>query len=137
MNTGDTLKIRATDKNNKLALNETYGLRFIMTGRIAASGSIMSLLCSDAVSSFWNSVNSGAFAYLFKNCSALVAAPELPSETVYESVYRGMFTNCVNLSAGPVLRVNSSTYAIHAFAHMFENCCNLTSVEGDISISSN
>ena len=52
MNNGDTLKIRATDKNNKLALNETYGFRFVMAGRIAASGSIMSLLYSNAVSSF-------------------------------------------------------------------------------------
>ena len=65
------------------------------------------------------------FCSLFKNCSVLTSAPELPATTLADDCYSGMFNGCTNLTSAPVLP--ATTLAYSCYDRMFRNCTNLTS----------
>ena len=62
---------------------------------------------------------------MFKGCSALASAPELPATKMEAYCYNSMFANCTGLTSAPELpakRLESNCYQ-----HMFEGCTSLTS----------
>lgn len=86
---GDQAVIRAKTTNSGMATsNSTYN-KFVMTGKIAASDSIMYLLKKDGdldtISMMW------VFTRLFSGCTSLTTAPELPATTMEGNCYYGMF----------------------------------------------
>ena len=92
-----------------------------MTGSIAASGNIMSLLnFSDTLPEF-------AFYSLFKRCTSLVQAPELPATTLALKCYDNMFNGCSSLTEAPELP--ATTLARNCYAFMFLNCRKLNYVK--------
>lgn len=112
--------------------------QFVMTGRIAASGSVMTLLYEDDpwtnVFHWTNSLNRHYFTRLFQYCTALEEPPELPaigSDTTRSDwllgayCYQDMFNGCVNLKRAPKLPFkHTSPYCCQ---RMFMNCTSLTS----------
>lgn len=98
--------------------------RFIMTGKIAASGNVMTLTDGD------NPTNSLAgkdycFNALFSGCeSSLTSAPELPADTLAPYCYTNMFWGCTGLTAAPELP--ASKLADHCYNYMFLDCTELT-----------
>lgn len=86
-NVGDKMSIRAKTTNSATGSNGYIEVanRFVMTGKIAASGSVMYLLKKDGdldtVSSY------GCFRGLFKACTSLTKAPELPATTLAKFCY--------------------------------------------------
>ncbi len=86
-------------------------LSFVMTGSIAASGNIMSLLDKSCESVTIPNVN--CFGYLFKGCTALTAAPELPAEALEPYCYVYMFQGCSSLSS---IRVHFSEWNISSYS---------------------
>ena len=101
----------------------TRAHKFTMTGRIAAGGSIMSLLDR-------NNKNLRAFSadYVFCNffdgCASLTAAPELPATQLTSTCYRLMFRGCTSLTAAPELP--ATTLASACYDNMFAGCTSLT-----------
>ena len=101
----------------------TRAHKFTMTGRIAAGGSIMSLLDR-------NNKNLRAFSadYVFCNffdgCASLTAAPELPATQLTSTCYRLMFRGCTSLTAAPELP--ATTLSDACYSNMFVNCTSLT-----------
>lgn len=93
---------------------------FKLTGQIAASGSIMSLVLP--YPSF--SLNSYCFFNLFKNCTSLTSAPELPATSLSNYCYYGLFSGCINLMSAPLLP--AMTMAESCYSNMFEGCVSLT-----------
>ena len=85
---------------------------FKMTGKIAASGSVMSLI--DGIGLSVEIPNSYGFLDLFYGCTSLTQAPELPATTLTERCYNSMFEGCTNLSQIDVTfeewPVNDETY---------------------------
>ena len=77
---GDKMYLKSDDT---MPISEGYtGFRaFTMTGSIAASGNVMSLL------NFSDTLTDCAFYRLFEYCSALTAAPALPATTLTEECY--------------------------------------------------
>ena len=68
-NIGDQMVMRAKTTNSGFATSWSDYNTFVMTGKIAASGSIMCLLKNDGNT---NTVPSGyCFLYLFSNCTSL------------------------------------------------------------------
>ena len=65
-----------------------------------------------------------AFRLLFKSCSALTSAPELPAEGMTESCYAGLFYDCVNLDEAPELP--ATTLSESCYSGMFSGCTSLT-----------
>ena len=64
-------------RNPEAEEENTGTVRFYMTGRIAASGSVMSLIDGEGKTTVIP--NTRCFQALFHGCGALTKAPELPA----------------------------------------------------------
>ena len=115
---GDYVCFKADGTNNAFASSASNYNRFVMTGKIAASGSIMKLLGKDTLSDY-------AFAKMFVGCSALTQAPKLPATTLADNCYYTMFRDCTSLSSAPELP--ATTLADGCYNGMFYNCTSLSS----------
>ncbi len=95
---------------------------FVMTGKIAAYGSIMYLLAENG--SVKSLTYNNIFYKLFYNCKSLIIPPELPAETITANCYAYMFYGCTNLTVAPELP--AKTLANQCYTSMFYNCESLT-----------
>ena len=95
---------------------------FTMSGKIAASGNVMSLLYPDDFESKDSLPADGCFGALFMGCSALTSAPELPATSLTKSCYYAMFGYCTNLISAPELPATDLTDADDCYASMFYGC---------------
>ena len=97
---------------------------FLMTGKIAASGSVMSLIDGVGETTVVPSID--CFARLFFNCASLTQAPELTATTLAEDCYYQMFSGCTSLTKAPELPAKTLVHGCYLF--MFSECTNLTQV---------
>ena len=120
-NIGDFVMFRGD--NDRLG-GMTFYNNFTMTGRIAASGSVNTLLSKDGIII---NINQSTFAFfgLFRDCTSLTTAPALPATTLADSCYSQMFRNCTSLTTAPALP--ATTLAEYCYSQMFQNCTSLTS----------
>ena len=95
---------------------------FVLTGRIAASGSVMSLI--DGKGEAKVIPNDFCFARLFLHCAGLTQAPELPATTLSMGCYEGMFYECSSLKQAPQLP--ATILAKECYCGMFVECTSLT-----------
>ena len=94
-------------------------LKFSMTGSIAASGDVTSLLSysgADAIPSY-------AFGQLFSGCSALTAAPDIPATSAREASCNMMFARCSGLTTAPALP--ATNIGSYCYEQMFYECTSL------------
>ena len=97
-------------------------LRFSgLSGRIAASGSIMSLV--DGVGETTVIPCERCFNSLFADCSALTKAPRLPATTLTLACYSEMFMRCMNLKEAPALPATEMREL--CYSYMFAYCDSL------------
>jgi hypothetical protein len=123
---GDKVYFRAGEGGN-IALantNQSYNKFSLVTGRIAASGNVMSLLNGDMPDS---ALSNYCFVGLFRNCTSLVTAPELPATNLATLCYSTMFFNCTSLITAP--KLPATNLAVTSCMAMFSNCKNLNSIE--------
>jgi len=118
-NVGDKVKMRGN--NNNLGIGNA-GHRFVMTGGVAASGDLTSLL--NGVGGDVAVIANG-FRNLFYLCSALTSAPNLPSTSVAARGYLNLFRDCTGLVSSPYLLAASQ--ATDAYNDMFNGCTGITS----------
>ena len=117
---GDKMYLKSDDT---IPLSEYSGYNtiykyFVMTGSIAASGNIMSLL------NFSTTLTERAFSNLFENCTSLTSAPELPATTLATTCYQYMFKGCTSLTQAPALP--ATTLVAFSYYNMFRGCTSLT-----------
>ena len=121
LNTGDKVYFKGNITSNQSSTNYA-NLR--MTGKVAASGSIMSLQSGNPED---NSLNYDyEFSRLFYQCASLTTAPELPSTTLTEYCYGEMFYGCWSLVTSPALP--STTLTEGCYEAMFLECTSLLNV---------
>lgn len=96
---------------------------FTMTGSIAASGNVMSLLDKNCKST--TIPCDYCFAYLFSGCTGLKSAPELPATTLATYCYGYMFDGCTGLDSAPELP--ATKMADNCYSYMFKGCTSLLS----------
>lgn len=154
-NVGDKVQMRATEAGNATFNSSTLDYnRFVMTGKIAASGNIQSLLdqtmtrmdvpqdcyiymfqgCTSLTKApsilSATSLAANCYYYMFIDCTSLTSAPKLPATNLAEYCYAGMFINCTSLIEVPELPattvINNGISAICCYANMFNNCTSLT-----------
>ena len=118
---GDKALIRGYNEGG-LESNEKDYVHFVMTGTIVANGSVMSLI--DGVGLSTKIPCSECFFNLFKNCTSLTQAPELPATTLAEGCYWRMFEGCTSLTKAPELP--ATTLAGICYSSMFSGCTSLT-----------
>lgn len=120
---GDKMYVKSDDDiptGEQDGFDEIYKC-FVMTGSIAASGNIMSLL------NFSNTLPNFAFYSLFKRCTSLTQAPSLPATTLAPRCYYHMFSDCSSLVQAPELP--ATTLERNCYAFMFTNCRKLNYVK--------
>ncbi len=115
-NIGDRVQFQNTDST--LSLSSSNYARFAMTGKIAASGSVQSLLNDSTCSAY-------CYFNLFRGCASLTAAPALPASVLGEHCYHYMFRDCTSLTAAPALPATSLT--AYCYNAMFYGCTSLAS----------
>ena len=125
-NIGDHVFFRAGEGgNDRFAYNAGAYRYFTLTGNVAASGDIMSLLDASNHSNYSLSGHSAfALAYLFYGCTSLTTAPSLPATTLASSCYSQMFYGCTSLTTAPSLP--ATTLAGRCYYQMFKGCTALT-----------
>ncbi len=115
LNAGEYIYVH--NKADTLSTTQDNYLNFNISGSIAASGNIMSLL------DFADELQPLCFFQLFINCAGLTSAPDLPALEVPERAYSNMFRNCTNLKEAPDLPATSVPE--HAYSMMFNACTSL------------
>ena len=92
------------------------------SGKIAASGSVMSLIDPDLKAT--EIPCDACFYSLFNGCTSLTTAPALPATTLSDSCYKEMFYGCTALTNAPALP--AETLADRCYYPMFYRCTSLT-----------
>ena len=122
LNTSDEVSFRAKSSRTTSQTMQNY-FSFVMTGKIEAWHNVMSLYRPNDFATY-ESVVEYAFYYLFKDCTSLTKAPELPATTLSDICYKGMFKGCTSLTKAPELP--STTLASSCYQSMFNGCTSLT-----------
>ena len=68
--------------------------------------------------------NNAKFCSLFKDCSVLTSAPELPATTLANECYHCMFSGCTSLTSAP--KLPAKKLAGKCYYNMFFGCTSLT-----------
>ena len=68
------------------------------------------------------------YNYMFKGCTSLTQAPELPAVKLYKYCYDSMFANCTSLTQAPELP--AMTLFSRSYGYMFSGCTSLTQAPG-------
>lgn len=104
-NIGDKVWLRAGSGGNQgMTQNEKVN-KFTMTGKVAASGDVMSIL--DGENELTAIPTANCFYKLFSDCTSLVSPPDLPATSLQAGCYHTMFKGCTNLTAVPELPATS------------------------------
>ena len=119
-NAGDKVYFRG-DNTTVSESNATY-YKFVMSGKIAASGNIMSLLDKTCQSTTIS--NNYCYYYMFYGCRSLITAPALPATTLASHCYTEMFRGCTSLTTAPALPATTLTNG--CYISMFYGCTSLT-----------
>lgn len=118
-NAGDKVYFRNSGTADSFSESSKYAY-FVLTGKVAASGNVMSLLDKTCQAT---AVPKYAFFKLFQNCSSLTKAPDLPATTLAPACYYGMFLHCSSLPEAPELP--ATTLDKLCYEQMFYYCTSL------------
>ena len=120
--TNGDLRLRGTNINGTASEWSTYStITFTDDVNVACTGNILTLLD-------WRNyniveTNKAKFCSLFKDCSVLTTAPELPATKLAEHCYASMFSGCTSLTSAPELK--ATTLANYCYGSMFAGCTSL------------
>ena len=117
---GETICFKGNNTTGFSSSSSKYSL-FSMTGSLAGSGNIMSLI-DDGACNTLTIPSDYCFYSLFQNASSLTTAPELPATTLDKHCYYYMFRR-TGLTAAPALP--ATTLASQCYYRMFYECTNL------------
>ena len=96
-------------------------ISFNESAEVACTGDIRTLLDYE---NYETVQTSGAqFCSLFKNCTQLTSAPDLPATELYDYCYNGMFYGCTSLEKAPDLP--ATTLKQRCYNEMFKGCTSL------------
>ena len=123
---GDTVYMKGNNSGGFSTSSSNYN-QFQMTGKISASGNIMSLLYDDNFERKLTIPCNYCFYYMFYGCTALTTAPELPATMLANYCYRYMFRDCTNLTTAPNLP--ATTLANYCYYGMFYGCTSLNYIK--------
>ena len=124
--TNYVLLLRGTG-NSYITGSTTTSGRFVFTGSdISCNGNIETLLDYEQVMLGTHPVMAvQAYIDMFRDCTNLVTAPDLPATTLTNSCYYEMFRGCTSLATAPALPATTLYNA--SYRAMFLGCTSLVS----------
>ncbi|MBQ0016088.1 MAG: hypothetical protein KBT04_03820, partial [Bacteroidales bacterium] len=146
----DTLTLLTHGKNRSFSKSTNDYYQFVITGKVAVSGSVMALVgiggsiipCDYCFYSLFRQcrglttlpklpatrLKDHCYERMFEGCSSLVTeADTLPAMTLCRSCYQSMFENCTSLVKAPVLP--ASQLAPSCYNAMFRGCASLAQTQ--------
>ena len=117
------LRLRATSEIGTSTDDGNYKISFENETPVACTGDIRTLV--DWENYATANTENAKFYQLFRGCTQLVSAPELPATTLAESCYYMMFRGCTQLATAPELPATALSQ--NCYAMMFYGCTSLTS----------
>ena len=125
-NKGDRVYIKSNLINDSTLLSFT---KFHVSdgASIRARGNIASLTYDEYKTNYLTINHRYCYKSMFKNCTGLIQAPELPATTLAERCYESMFDGCTNLTQAPELP--ATTLANTCYYIMFYGCTKLNYVK--------
>ena len=100
-NAEDKVYFKAVGSNERICSDSSAYNKFEMTGKIAASGNVNSLL--EEVEETARTMSLGGkdycYTYMFANCTFLTKAPDLPAKELANYCYSNMFEGCTALTS--------------------------------------
>ena len=130
-NKGDRVYIKA-DLNTKPSYSHYTHLTVLNSStdtKIKARGNIASLNkgTDDAYKTNYLTADDHGYIFLFRDCTSLIQAPELPATTLVSNCYDSMFYNCASLVNAPELP--ATTLMNNCYDSMFYNCTSLNYIK--------
>ena len=120
---GDFVYLAAGEGGNETFASSADAYhQFVINGLVAASGDITSIRRFDLEQT---TLKSSCYRQMFRGCTGLTSAPELPATTLASSCYYSMFEGCTGLTSAPELP--ATTLGIRCYDSMFGGCTGLTS----------
>ena len=121
--TGDFVYFAAGEGGNEtFASSSSKYHKFVINGLVAASGDITSIRRFDLEQTPLANL---CYFSIFRDCTGLTSAPELPATTLASSCYRYMFSGCTGLKSAPELP--ATTLMVTCYGYMFQGCTGLMS----------
>ena len=115
-------KLYLRGKGNTSFCDENLlGVNWKLSSKADCSGNIQTLLDWENPPTSISTVD--CYRGLFKNCTNLISAPELPATTLADGCYAYMFTGCTNLTSAPFLP--ATTLIANCYSDMFSDCTKL------------
>jgi len=137
LNKGESVSFKAKQNVALSSGYSNYVTVVVSTGKITASGNIMSLV--DGTNFVTNvtipdSTDGFCFHGLFKDCANLVSIDglELPATTLKQKCYYSMFEGCTGLTSIPSSLLPATTLTYCCYSNMFKDCTGLTSVPSNL-----
>ena len=123
-NGNNVLYLRGT--GNTVITGNIFNSNWALTGtHISCIGNIENLLDYATVASGNHpTMASNCYQEMFRDCTALTQAPELPATTLAGNCYSGMFQGCTSLTQAPELP--ATTLTDHCYYQIFRGCTSLT-----------
>ncbi|MCQ2344249.1 MAG: hypothetical protein MJ002_04905 [Paludibacteraceae bacterium] len=121
LNAGDKVYFWAENNHNESFPSQNA--QFVISGRVKASGNIMSLYGPGCPDNF--TLPDDAFNSLFAGCSGLTEAPELPATKLSNNCYNSMFKS-TGLTKAP--KLPAKQLAENCYKEMFNYCPDLNEV---------
>ena len=103
--------------------------KFVIKGFVAASGDITSLLNFDLSQT---ALASYCYRHMFRDCTGLTSAPELPATTLATSCYNAMFYGCTGLTSAPELP--ATTLETDCYGYMFCGCTGISLIKAHFTV---
>ena len=122
LNIGEEVSFRAKT-NRTSAQSRQVCLQFRIKGNIEAWHNVMSLWRTNDFATY-NTLVESAFNGLFSNCTSLTKAPVLPATTLATDCYEFMFDGCLSLTKAPELPATKLVSG--CYSAMFRGCRSLT-----------
>ena len=110
--------------NSRMGTGYDICHKFVMTGKIAASGNVNTLLNPDPNAEVSLAEKNFCYCSMFRGCKSLTQSPELPATTLASYCYFSMFSECSSLTKAPALP--ATTLAGDCYDSMFSRCSSLT-----------
>ncbi len=130
-NEGERVWFRNTGLAKGFSKSFSDYYQFVITGTVAASGNVMSLLDKSYFPTTFPDDGGDIetpegfyyFINLFSGCTSLTSAPELPATKLTPYCYQWMFNGCTGLTEAPELP--ATTLSDWCYSAMFEGCTGL------------
>ena len=119
------LYLRGT--GNRIIIGDVPAGIWVLSGtNIKCIGNIDNLLDYTTVESGNHpTMADDCYQYMFRGCTSLISAPELPATTLAKNCYKNMFQGCTSLISAPELP--ATTLTNNCYKNMFQGCASLIS----------